>query len=291
MIELDRFGLNRSAFPRIDIKGFFRLASRVGIHKVELRNDLTTGIIDSLSPQQAKDLAQKYSVRVITINRLPDFNAASLPEEFFRDLKDLLKLAVAINCEAIILVPTRSTSDPRGREQVFQDTVKALKMLRPYFEGSGVFGYIETLGFADCSIRSVVDAMNAIRESGSTRYKIVYDTFHHFIGPDTAATLARTFDTSHTALVHISGVTVDAPPAQYNDGHRVMVGPGDKLDNIGQLALLDKLGYRGNVSFEPFSREIQEMDLARAEQMIRESIKFVQNGTARSVSALAQAGS
>jgi 2-keto-myo-inositol isomerase len=291
MIDQNRFALNRSVYPRLDLAGFFELASRVGIQKVELRNDLSTGIIDTHSAEEVRSLEQKFNIRTITINRLPEFNAASPPPQLFAELKALLNLAVAISCDAIILVPTRSNSDTRSREQVFQDTVKALKNFRPFFEQSGVFGYIETLGFSDCSLRSLVDAMMAIRESGGTHYKVTYDTFHHYLGPDTPASIQQAFDVSYLGLVHVSGVTHDAPPGQLTDSHRVMVDAGDKLGNIRQLALLEKLGYRGNISFEPFAREIQELDLHRVEEVIRESLAFIQNMTGRTVSELSSATS
>jgi 2-keto-myo-inositol isomerase len=277
MIEQGRFSLNRIVYPRLDIAGFFELASRLGIRKVELRNDIPGGILDGQSPEQVRTLAKKNSVKIITINALQNFNNASQLPELLGELTELLKVAVSVECEAVILCPSNSKSDRRSREQILEETVGALKTFRPYFEESGLFGYLEPLGFMNCSLRSLADAMNAIRESRGKNYKIVYDTFHHFIGPDTAATIEKGYDVSYTGLVHVSGVTSQVSPDQYTDDVRVMLGPEDRIGNIKQIALLDKLGYRGNISFEPFSKEVHELDIRGIEETIRQSVKFIQN--------------
>ena len=52
-----------------------------------------------------------------------------------------------------------------------------------------------------------------------------------------------------------------------------LVGPGDIMDNIGQIRALSAAGYAGPFSFEPFSKQVHELaDPARA---LRESMSFV----------------
>jgi len=55
-------------------------------------------------------------------------------------------------------------------------------------------------------------------------------------------------------LVHVSGVEDPAlASGALRDGHRVLVGAADRLGNAAQLARLQRAGYRGPVSFEPFA--------------------------------------
>ena len=68
-------------------------------------------------------------------------------------------------------------------------------------------GFVEPLGFAECSLRSKKMAIQAIRESGQDVYRLVHDTFHHFLGPDD-----RIFP-AETGIVHISGVEIDIDQA------------------------------------------------------------------------------
>jgi 2-keto-myo-inositol isomerase len=279
MIQQDRFALNRSVYPHLDVAEFFALASRLGIHKVELRNDIPGGVLNGRSPEELMALAKKHGIKIIAINSVENFNVASHLPDLLRQLPELLKVATSIQADALLLCPSHSESDRRSRAQIAEETVGALKALRPYFEESKVFGYVEPIGFKECSMRSLLDAMKAIRESGRTCYKITYDTFHHVTGPDTRATIEKEYDVSCTGLVHASGVTGPTPPDQYTDGMRAMPGPGDKIDNVGQISLLEKLGYRGDISFETFSPELHKLDVRSLEDTIRKSVQYLQKMT------------
>ena len=79
---------------------------------------------------------------------------------------------------------------------------------------------------------------------------------------------------SRTGLVHISGLEDPAISfADMLDGHRVLVGPKDRLGNVEQLRQLYADGYDGIVSFEPFAKEVHE--LADPIAAARDSMKFV----------------
>ena len=42
-IAMQRFCINRKIAPALSIEAFFRLVNRLGLNKVELRNDLPSG--------------------------------------------------------------------------------------------------------------------------------------------------------------------------------------------------------------------------------------------------------
>ncbi len=278
MIAQDRFALNRSVYPRLDIAGFFELASRLGIRKVELRNDLPGGILDGRSAKEVSSLAKTHSIQVVTINALQNFNSAARLPALRRELDELLKVAASIECEAIILCPRHSQADGRSHDIVFKETVEALKAFRTQFEASGVLGYVEPIGLEDCSLRSLPEAVRAIRESGGACYRIVYDTFHRFTGPDTAEIVEKEYDVSYTGLVHVSGVSRRPSGDRYTDDLREMLGAEDAIGNVEQIALLEKRGYRGNISFEPFSPAVHALDVAGIEKAIRQSVQILQAG-------------
>ena len=77
-----------------------------------------------------------------------------------------------------------------------------------------------------------------------------------------------------TGLVHISGVEEPAVGfEEMQDSHRILAGPGDRLDNIGQINGLWEKGYEGYFSFEPFSEPVWKLkDHAKA---VRESIEYI----------------
>jgi 2-keto-myo-inositol isomerase len=278
MIRRSKISLNRILFPDLSLEEWFKTMSDMGLNKVELRNDLPEmGIIAPYSPEQVKGLSQKYDIEILTINALQKFNLGAVLPKVLEELKELINLAVAIDCAAIVLVPNNDVNDRRESEVMMQETVTALKSFGPLFEDSGILGYLEPLGFRQCSLRSKVTAMQAIRESGYRNYKIVHDTFHHHLGPDTNDMFQNEYDIFCTGLVHVSGVESDIPAHQYKDDHRILITENDCLKNLEQLELLFKLGYTGNISFEPFAKKVQTMEIEALKAAINQSIDYMIN--------------
>jgi 2-keto-myo-inositol isomerase len=279
MLSRSNISLNRIVFPAGTLEAFFKLCSDIGLNKVELRNDLENiGIIDAYSPQQVKQFSEKYAIKILTINALQKFNLGAVLPEVLEELKQLIRLSVAIDCAAIVLVPNNDINDKRRSGAILKETVAALKAFGPLFEDSGLWGYIEPLGFEECSLRSKVTALHAIQESGYRNYKIVHDTFHHYLGPDTDDTLKHNYDISYTGLVHVSGVESKIPSNKYKDDHRILITDRDCLRNREQLKLLSRLGYAGDISFEPFAREVQGMEIEALKAAINQSINFISKG-------------
>ena len=276
MIKRSKFSLNRIIYPKLNLEDFFKFTKNLDLNKIELRNDLPGGeIIDGYSHEQLKELSKKYGVEILTINALQKFNLGTILPETIKELKKLINLSLSIRCKAIVLCPNNDINDKRNPEEIFEETVKSLKSFGPLFQDSGMQGYLEPLGFEECSLRSLVTAMKAIQESGYPVYKTVHDTFHHHIGPDTFDTIENDYDISYTGLVHISGVECNIPVKEYRDNHRVLVTEQDKLQTKEQIKLLLKLGYAGNISFEPFSQKVQKMEIEKIKSAINNSIEYI----------------
>jgi len=276
MIKRSKIGLNRIIYPKLKLEDFFKFTKDLDLNKIELRNDLPGGkIIDDYAPGQLKELSKKYGVEILTINALQKFNLGAILPETIIELKKLINLSLSIGCKAIVLCPNNDVNDKRSSKEIFEETVKALKSFGTLFQDSGMQGYLEPLGFEECSLRSIVTAMRAIQESGYPVYKIVHDTFHHHLGPDTSETIENDYDISYTGLIHISGVECNIPVEEYRDNHRVLVTEQDRLQSKGQIKLLLKLGYAGNISFEPFSKKVQEMEIEEIKSAINNSIEYI----------------
>jgi len=276
MIERSRISLNRIIYPDLNLEDFFKLTADLDLSKVELRNDLTErGIIDTYSPEQVKDLSKKYGINIITINALQKFNLGEVLPHTIRELKELIDLSLSIGCKAIVLCPNNDVNDRRDSKEIFKETVETLKSFAPLFEESGLLGYVEPLGFKESSLSSLVTAMEAIKESGNSNYKIVHDTFHHHIGPDTPDLIEDKYNHSYTGLVHISGVESFIPIEQYRDNHRILVTAHDKLRSKEQIEFLLKLGYKGDISFESFAKEVQKMGIEEIKLAIDKSIEYI----------------
>ena len=106
-------------------------------------------------------------------------------------------------------------------------------------------------------------------------YRAVFDTFHHQLGPDTLESLRAGYDFGKTGLVHVSGVYEDFPAEALLDEHRGLLRDGDRLGSLEQLELLERSGYRGEISFEPFSPAVQKLDAEALVRAVGESIAAV----------------
>ncbi|HET7839822.1 MAG TPA: TIM barrel protein [Rectinemataceae bacterium] len=260
MIDRNRFALNRITSPSLSLAAFYDLAVSVGLKKVEIRNDLgKADPVDGLGAAAAAKLAAERGLEVVTINALQKFNLPSARAKATAELKALLELASGIGCKAIVLCPNNDGSDKRSAPERLADTAQALADYAPLFTKAGVAGYLEPLGFGISSLASLAVAAEAIARSKAGCYKVVVDTFHFHIGPDSPEVFGTGFPIASAGLVHISGVELDMPKADYRDEHRVLVGPADRMKSKEQILRLEKLGYRGVYSFEPFSPLVQDL--------------------------------
>jgi len=76
-------------------------------------------------------------------------------------------------------------------------------------------------------------------------------------------------------LVHVSGVEASIPKSQFSDAHRVLPGPADVMNSAALMAKLEKTGYRGMYSFEPFSAEVQALGAKELASALRASIEYL----------------
>jgi len=276
MIDRSRFGLNRILCPTLGIEEFFQLANELGLNWVELRNDMNAGkIIDAYSIREIRDLAKQYNIRICSINALQRFNNLEEIDKIKEELNSLLTLAKNICCQAIVLCPMNEENDHRCPEKQVRETIYILRELINVFEDFGIMGYIEPLGFTTSSLSSVVSAMKVMKEVGYKGYKIVYDTFHHTIGPDDLNLLAREYDIQFTGLMHLSSITTEIPLNQYRDEHRNMDFSRDRINNKEQVDFFVNRGYQGVISFEPFTEEIQKLDKKQLKAKVNQAIDYL----------------
>jgi 2-keto-myo-inositol isomerase len=276
MLDKKRFGLNRITAPGLGLAEFYALAAKLGIKKVELRNDIRDGqIIDGLRPKDAADLAIKHGVQVITINALQKFNLAVQRPKAKEELARLLTLCGEIGCPAIVLCPNNDSGDLRSPELRFSETVDSLREFAPMFEKAGVLGYVEPLGFGISSLASVDVAVKAIRQSGSSRYRIVVDTFHHYLGPDSIEAAQKAAEAGLVGLVHISSVEADIPASEFRDAHRLLPSAKDVMGSKAIMQAINGAGYKGDISFEPFSVQVQKMAPALVEKALKDSMSYL----------------
>jgi len=251
-IAMQRFCINRKIAPALSIEAFFRLVNRLGLNKVELRNDLPSGkVTDDLSHQQVRELAARYHIEILTINAVYPFNRRS--EEVRQLTESLLKEAQAIGAKSLVLCPLNDA---------------------PLFAFYGIHGLVEPLGFPQSSLRSAHQAQTLIHDA-RVPFKLLLDTFHHHLYPQAADEFSQV-EVADIGLVHLSGVDDSRPREQLTDAERIMLTPKDRLGTCEQVKALEARGYQGVYAFEPFAPELAQWSEADIEREIEQSIALIQ---------------
>ena len=264
-----RFALNRMVAPRLSLPAFIELAVALKADAIEIRNDLEgVEIKDGTTPEQVRELCAANGITVLSINALYPFDVWNAERR-----EQALKLAAyAQKCGAqgLVMCPLNDRADPRNEAERATWLRAALTELAPILRDHGILGFIEPLGFEECSLRRKRTAVDAIKAIGGLDvFRLVHDTFHHHLAGESE------FFPELTGLVHISGVEdAEAPLATIRDGHRVLVGEGDILGNTLQIETLLSAGYSGYLSFEPFAESVH--GLTDIEQAIGASMDHLQ---------------
>jgi len=268
-IDPTRFCINRKIAPRLSLEAFFQLVQRLGLSKVELRNDMQSGkVTDDLSVAQLRALTDKYHIEIVTINALYPFNRAD--EALLAKADALLQEAQAIGAKALVMCPLNE-----GIEISPQQTLEALQVLAPRFEKYGIQGLVEPLGFPVSSLRSAVQTQKLIQQA-KVPFKVLLDTFHHHLYENAENEFPQEIDINHIGLVHLSGVEDTRPTAQLTDEERIMLSDRDVLNSVAQVKRLEMLGYKGVYAFEPFASSLETWSAKEIEREIRQSIELLQ---------------
>lgn len=269
-IDPTRFCINRKIAPSLSIEQFFQLVHKLGLNKVELRNDMRGGsVTDNLTHAEVKALAQRYALEIVSLNAVYPFNQADAA--LLAKTEGLLKDAQGVGAKALVLCPLND-----GTPVSDEDTLAALQTLAPLFVRYEVEGLVEPLGFTVSSLRSAVKAQTLIRDA-NVPFRLVLDTFHHHLYEKAEAEFETGIDINAIGLIHLSGVEDSRPTSELTDEERIMLTEGDLLNTATQVQRLERMGYRGVYAFEPFSSVMENWKADEIEREIRRSIALLQD--------------
>jgi 2-keto-myo-inositol isomerase len=260
-----KFALNHMVAPSIDVDNFLNLAVSLGVDAVELRNDLASGLIaDGISPHIIRHKLEERGLTLISVNALQRFNDWNETRD--HEARELIDFASEAAAKALVLVPAND-----GSSISIEQLIASLNQLAPLLKEADLIGFVEPLGFEQCTLRSKQVAREAIRRSDNpTQFKLVHDTFHHFVAGEPEI-FAR-----DTGLVHLSGVgDPSVPVAKLLDAHRVLIDGDDQLGNIEQIKTLIAGGYDGYFSFEPFASSVHQSSNIKTD--IKATISLIEN--------------
>jgi|ERR1700730_823852 2-keto-myo-inositol isomerase len=271
MLGADSLCLNRIIKPQLPLEEFLKFTADLGIKYVELRNDFTDkGVLDGLSDAVLQKAFKDTAIKALTINALYPFEDVKALTQNIEKLKGLIAEAKRINCPQIVMCPLNDPNDRRSSGQRADELLTALKAYGPLFAEAEMIGLIEPLGFEICSLRTKKAALEGIAACGcSTSYKLLHDTFHHYLSGETE------LFPKETAIVHVSGVLAGKSKAATTDDDRILVTKDDIMDNRGQIRALLHGGCTAPISYEPFSSQVRNLPVSELKSQLQKSIDYL----------------
>ena len=266
-----QLALNHMVAPNLGYEAFFDLAKALSFTAVEIRNDIATSLMDMASARKIRGWAEERGLTIASVNALQRFNQWNTTRA--KEAEELAAYAGAVGTKALVLCPVNDTSFTLATAERLGGLREALKGLAPILKAHGLKGFVEPLGFVECSLRLKAEAIAAIDDTRTADvFALVHDTFHHALahgGP---------LFPDHTGIVHVSGVIdQEVGLSDMRDPHRILVTNGDRLGNVEQIAALEAAGWNGPVSYEAFSPAVHAYadpahELAKSFDVIRQGI-------------------
>ena len=263
-----RFAINHMTAPNLAWRDLLILANEVGASGIEYRNDLSTPLFSGEDATVVGRAVTQSGLEFYGLSQVYPFNA--FDTKISDEVERLIETAKICGAQTISLIP-RNDGLGRGNGERQANLRIALREIKPMLEDVGLVALVEPLGFERSSLRYKKEAINAIEGvNGGHVFKIVHDTFHHYLAQETE------FYPEHTGMVHVSGVVdTSLSITEMEDDHRVLVDEEDRLGNIAQLKTLNDLGYEGPISMESFSPEIHK--ITDITELLKGSLDFIKS--------------
>jgi 2-keto-myo-inositol isomerase len=248
-----RFALNRTCAPHLSFADFIQLAMAVGVHAVEIRNDIDgREFADGTPACEVKARLDAAGLTVASLNALQRFNEWTPARA--KEAEAIIAYAAELGAPGVVLCPVHNEDHGWSDAEAERNLRDGLTKLRPILKDHGVTGYVEPLGMKGSTMKRQGMAVAAVSDvDGWDAYELCFDTFQFFRCGDNAMHYDR------IGLAHTSGISrPDLEPHELMEPDRGLVFIDDRVDNIGLLRNLAASGYAGFVSMEPFNPTVQQ---------------------------------
>ena len=245
-----KLGLNGATTLKADLATDIAVAGKAGFDFVEIWAAKLLGYLDRGGlPALRRDL-RRAEVTPATLNSVEriTFNDPSGHIRMLEEFQRLCRVAEAIGCETILVVPSPRPKRVSGGA-IERESVRVLRELSRMAMPHGVRLAYEFLGFADCTVNSLAQCAAIVEKVARPNVGLVLDTFHFFAGGSTLASI-RKVDPRHIFMVHLNDVE-RAPRRKMHDALRLYPGKGI-IPLRGILRELRGIGYTGQMSVEIF---------------------------------------
>jgi 2-keto-myo-inositol isomerase len=254
-----KLALNGATTMRADLATDLHAAKAAGFDYLEIWAAKLRAFLKERSTAELRDLFVEAGLSPLSINSIEHvtFRDATAYESIKRECEELSRIAAAVGCPCIVLVPGRLPNGGASRANVIAESVRVLHELCDIAAAHNVSLAFEFLGQTDCSVPTLDLAHEIVREVGRDNLGLVIDSFHFYAGNSTFE-MIEDLDPSLIQIFHINDAE-DLPRTQLEDRHRLLPGLGI-LPLQQMIAAFRKIGYDKVASVEIFRPEYWERD-------------------------------
>ena len=252
-------GFNGATTMKATLPQDIAAVSKAGFKALEIWAAKMDDYLGGHSVMELKALFAEHGVQPVSINSIEFITFR--PPEAYRQIKarcrELCELAQSLGCDKIVVVPSPTPQSGATEEEIRTESVRVLRELADIAEPYRVNLAFEFLGFPWCSVRTLGQCYDIVKEVNRPNVGLVIDTCHFYAGGSDLRDIERVH-APKLLILHINDVE-DRPKETIEDAHRLLPGEGViPLDDI--LVRLSHIGYDGLCSIELFRPAYWERD-------------------------------
>lgn len=281
-----RPAINQATILNIELEKFIESINEAGFKAVELRTEKIREYLNSdpeHSLEKLKNLLDSFNIKVLSLNALENFSISSekvFNSEVMKIFGEMIEYCNALDCHLIISVPSffnMNTQNPSW-DEIRDKTAKRLEILGEITKKNNVKIGFEPLGFTDCSVRTIKQAVEILEKLNPEidNIGIVIDTCHFFVAYNPISSIELIKD---LFLIHVNDLKCDYKHDNLSwvkDSDRIMPGNGNFPFREFFETIKKKLEYHGYISIELFNESYWEqnpLDVAKKAMQSFENIK------------------
>jgi 2-keto-myo-inositol isomerase len=266
--------LNQDTLKSTATDSVIRIAKTTGYDAIEFAQDKIEAIVKEGTLKNLVRLINDQGIEIASVQGPEPFNL--LNEHDFETMigraKVLADVAREVGTDVLVPVASMVKTD-LPREEVELSTARSLERLAKAC-GDDIRLGMEFLGFSDCSINNLDQAIRVVEKVNLPNVGLTVDTFHVYISRSDPARLSR-LGKNGLVLVHVN----DSEPGdivKLADSNRVFLGEGA----IPLAKFRDSMvsaSYDGYVSLELLRPEYWERDPEEVARHGREGLRTIFN--------------
>lgn len=238
------------------------LCEKHGYELIEIRLDKLKDYLKIHSVEDLIEFFEKSRIKPYAFNALEFiiFRDEAGYRQIMEDLIFLCQVGEKIQCKKIVVVPTFDIGQ-YTKTQIKAESVRVLKELADIASEYGVKLAYEFVGYPNCSINTLGQTYEIVKEVDREDVGLVLDCFHFHAMNSRIEDLEKV-DPQKIFIFHIDD-TEDLPVGALRDNNRLWPGEG-AIDLNSILKTLKNIGYGEMVSVELFRPEYWDWDIEQA---------------------------